>query len=232
MTNNELDQLMVWIKNKYAVEVVPLKIGGKVLKTLQIKEFEEHLAELIELKAAGLMDLPYWAKLWDSSLLLAYFLGRQPVVLGRRMLEIGAGLGIVGIYAALCGHQVTITDVNDDALHFARANALLNGVQHVEVSKLDWNDAAVGVTYDVIVGSEIVYDRQSYPALVEFLRRALAPGGIIFLAKNASLHAPAFFVELTKYFEFKQTTQTVQSDGESQQIVLYAIRSKEARAAS
>jgi len=231
MTNSELDLLMVRIKNKYAIDIEPLKIGDKILKTLQIKEYEELLADLIELKAAGLMDLPYWAKVWDSSLLLAYFLGRQPVVLGRRMLEIGAGLGIVGIYAALCGHQVTITDVNDDALHFARANVLLNGVQHVEVSKLDWNDAAAAETYDVIVGAEIVYDRQSYPALVEFLRRSLAPGGIIFLAKNASLHAPTFFVELTKYFEFKQTTQTIQSDGESQQITLYAIRSKEARSA-
>ena len=232
MKNHELDQLMVWIENKYAVDVVPLKIGDKVLKTLQIREFEEHLAELIELKAAGLMDLPYWAKVWDSSLLLAYFLGRQPVVLGRRMLEIGAGLGIVGIYAALCGHQVTITDVNEDALQFARANVLLNHVQHVEVNKLDWNDSTFEETYDVIVGSEIVYDRESYPALVEFLRRSLAPGGIIFLAKNAGLHAPNFFVELTKYFEFKQTTQTIQSDGESQQIILYAIRSKEARSAS
>lgn len=232
MTNNELDQLMAWIKGKYAVEVVPVKIGEKVLKILQIQEFEEHVAELIEVKAAGLMDLPYWAKVWDSSLLLAYFMGKQPVVLGRRILEIGAGVGVVGIYAALCGHRVTVTDNNDDALRFARANALMNDAQQVEVLKLDWNDPTFSETYDVIVGSEIVYERESYPALVQFLRRTLAPGGIIFLAKNAGLHAPSFFVELTKYFEFKQTTQTIQADGESQEIVLYAIRSKNARSAS
>lgn len=232
MTNNEIDQLMVWIKNRHAVDVVPLKIGDKVLKILQIKEFEDYLEELIDVKATGMMDLPYWAKLWDSSFMLAYFLGKQQAVLGRRVLEIGAGLGVVGVYAALCGHRVTITDINEDALHFARANVLLNDARNAEVRKLDWNDPTFAETYDVIVGSEVVYDRQSYPALVQFLRRTLAPGGIIFLAKNATLSTPTFFAELTKYFEFKETTQTIRSDGESQQIVLYAIRSKEARAAS
>lgn len=231
-TNNELDQLMVWINSKYAVDVVPVKIGDKVLKILQIRDFEEHVAELIELKAAGLMDLPYWAKIWESSLLLAYFMGKQPVVLGRRILELGAGLGVTGIYAALCGHRVTLTDHNDDALRFARANALLNNAQNAEVVKVDWNDPTFSETYDIIMGSEIVYDKESYPALVHFLRRSLAPGGIIFLAKNAGLHAPAFFAELTKYFEFKQTTQAIRSEEESQKIELYAIRSKEARSAS
>lgn len=232
MSNSELDQLMVWIESRYAVDVVPLKIGDKVLKILQMKEFEDYLEQLIDAKAGGMMDLPYWAKLWDSSFLLAYFLGRQQAVLGRRMLEIGAGLGVVGVYAALCGHRVTITDINEDAVRFARANVLLNDARNAEVRRLDWTDASFSEVFDVIVGSEVVYDRESYPALVQFLRRTLAPGGIIFLAKNATLQIPKFFAQLTRYFEFKQTTQTIHSDGESQQVMLYAIRSKEARTAS
>ena len=42
------------------------------------------------------LDLPFWAKVWEASFVLAYFLGRQPVVPGRRILEIGAGIGVVG----------------------------------------------------------------------------------------------------------------------------------------
>jgi predicted nicotinamide N-methyase len=226
MENQELDQLLVQIRRKYPVDIMPLKLGNRVLKLLQITDFEDYLGELIEVKAAGLADLPYWAKVWEASMVLAYFLGKQPVVLGQKILEIGAGLGVVGIYAALLGHQVTISDINEDALQFARANAALNNVRNLEVRKIDWNDFTFTETYDVIVGSEIVYDRKSYPALVQFLLRTLQPGGMIFLAKNAELHAPAFFVELTQFFEFKQTTQTIHSDGESQQIVLYAIRPK------
>lgn len=227
MANAELDHVMDLIGLKYAVDVVPLTIGNKTLKILQLKDFEEYLVELIDEKGAKFKDLPFWAKVWDASFILAYFLGRQPVVLGQQMLEIGAGIGIVGIYAALCGHQVTLTDINDDALLFARANALLSGVPQVRVLKLDWTSPDLPRTYDVIVGSEVVYDRSSYPALVQFLRNALSPEGIIFLAKNAELHAPMFFAELTKYFEFKQNTQTVKTSDEPCKISLYAIRRKQ-----
>jgi predicted nicotinamide N-methyase len=223
---SELDLLMEQIKRNYDVEAVPLRIGDKTLKLLQFENFEKYLEALVEAKPVGLMDLPYWAKVWDSSFLLAYFLGKQPVVLGRRMLEIGTGIGVVGIYTGLCGHRVTITDINEDALLFARANALLNSATQVDVRRLDWNDCAGIEPYDVIFGSEVVYDRKSYASLVNFLDKALAPNGIIFLAKDYTLQTPSFFAELTKLFEFKETTQSVRSDGESRKICLYAIRRK------
>lgn len=229
MENIELDRLMADIRQRYSVAVTPVKIADKVLKILQIKDLEGYLEQLIEVKSAGFKDLPYWSQLWDASFMLAYFLGKQQVVLGQKMLEIGTGLGIVGIYTALCGHQVTITDIDDDALRFAKINALLNGLPALDVRKLDWSDPDFNEQYDVIIGSEVIYDRESYPILVQFLRRALAPGGIIFLAKDATLRASTFFEQLTRYFEFKQTTQTMRVDDESRQIVLYAIRSKEKR---
>jgi EEF1A lysine methyltransferase 3 len=150
------------------------------------------------------------------------------VVLGQRMLEIGAGMGVVGIYAALCGHNVTLTDNNAAALSFARANVLLNGCPQVQVRKLDWRQPDLPHQYDVIFGSEVIYDRQSYPALVEFLRKALTPTGVIFLSKNEQLPTPTFFPELTRHFKFKQTTQTLSGGGESLKIELYAIRHKSA----
>lgn len=227
MQSSSLDQLMAQIESKYTVETVPLKIGNKTLKVLQLKDFESYIESLVETQSVGIMDLPFWAKIWDSSFMLAYFLGKQPVVPGQRILEIGTGIGILGIYVALCGHNITITDNNEDALLFARANAFLNGCPEVDIRKMDWTDPGLFYPYDMIVGSEVIYDRNSYPALVKFLRKALAPEGIIFLAKHADLKAPAFFTELTKLFKFKQTIQTIRSDGEAQQIALYAIRPKE-----
>jgi predicted nicotinamide N-methyase len=226
MQNTELDHLIEKINSKYVVEAVPLKIGDKTLRILQLKDFEGHIEELIESKGAGIKDLPYWAKIWDASFLLALYLGKRPVALGQQILEIGAGMGIAGIYAALCGHRVTITDIHEDALLFARANTLLNGIPHTPVMKLDWANAVVDSPYDVIIGSEVVYERENYPVLVRFLLKALAPDGIIFLAKNARLNTPAFFAELTRHFEYKETVQTIRSGDEAQRIGLFAIRRK------
>jgi predicted nicotinamide N-methyase len=228
LQDSELAQLMGRIEERYAVEVVPVKIGSKILRILQLRDFEKYIEEFVEAKEGSAMELPFWAKVWESTFVLSYFLGKQPVVLGRRMLELGAGVGVVGIYAALCGHHVTITDNNADALLFARANALLNGCPQVEVRKLDWRHTDLPHQYEVIFGSEIIYDRHSYGALVEFLRTTLTPTGVIFLSKNEQLPTPTFFPELTRHFKFKQTTQTLAGEGEATRIVLYAIRHKSA----
>ncbi len=223
---SELAQLMEKIGEKYAVETVPLRIGGRELKILQFEDFESHIEELIEKKGVAIKDLPFWAKVWDSSFMLALYLGKLPVEPGQRILEIGAGIGVVGIYAALCGHDTTLSDIDEDSLRFCRANALLNGLPHLRVERIDWNSPDLTHPYEVIVGSEIVYDRSTYGSLVEFLRKALAPNGVIFLAKNAQLPTPTFFPELTKYFKFKQTTQKIFLEGEAMDIVLYAVRHK------
>jgi predicted nicotinamide N-methyase len=223
---SELNELMERIRSKFSIETVPLRIGDRVLKIIQIKDYEEYILDQIDAGDPDVTEAPFWVKLWEASFVLAYFLGKQPVNPRCRMLEIGAGIGIVGIYAALCGHRITITDINEDALLFARANALLNGLRDLDIRRLDWSDPQEKDVYDMVVGSEVVYDRRSYALLVNFLQRVLVPDGVVFLAKNADLPAPTFFEELTRCFEFKTTSQSLGGDGESQQIELFAIRHK------
>jgi len=227
MLSANVDEVMDRIRSRFDVEVTPLKIGSKTLKVLQFKDFDQYIERFIESESVDMLSLPYWAKIWPSSLVLAYFLGKQPVKPGQRFLEIGAGLGVTGLYAALCGHRVTLTDINEDALLFAQANVLLNGCPGAEVRRLDWTDREPFRPYDVILGSEVLYDTRRYALLVEFLRRALAPHGTIFLAKNSQISGTGFFSELTKHFKFKQTVQTIRSDEEVHRIGLYAIRFKE-----
>lgn len=228
----QLPAIVEQIRSKYTIETVPLKIGNRVLQVVQLKDYEEYIINQIEKYDLSVTEAPFWAKVWEASFLLAYLVGKQPVNPQGRMLELGAGIGIVGVYAALCGHRVTITDFNEDALLFARANALLNGLSDEIVRKLDWNDPSETDQYDTIVGSEIVYDRRSYPALVGFLHRSLTPDGTIFLAKSADLPAPTFFSELTRYFAFKKTSKTLAADGETQTVELFAIRHKHAVSSS
>jgi predicted nicotinamide N-methyase len=58
--------------------------------------------------------LPYWAELWPSSTILANFVTSDRRPRGRAI-ELGAGVGLVSIAAALAGHEITASDCYEDA---------------------------------------------------------------------------------------------------------------------
>lgn len=68
------------------------------------------------------------AALWDGALVLAGYLAAQPAYkyLGMRCVELGAGVGLVGLALAAMGARVTITDV-EKVLPLMRANLEANG---------------------------------------------------------------------------------------------------------
>src|ERR671910_684904 len=72
--------------------------------------------------------LPYWAELWPSALALARVIARRPLT-GRRVLELGCGLGLPAIAAALAGGRVLATDWAPDAVAMIARNAEHNALE-------------------------------------------------------------------------------------------------------
>lgn len=51
-------------------------------------------------------------KLWDSCLILTRHLSRhRDLLVGKTVVELGSGLGLVGIFCSLLGAHVTLTDI-------------------------------------------------------------------------------------------------------------------------
>jgi predicted nicotinamide N-methyase len=136
--------------------------------------------------------LPYWAEIWPSSVALAAYVGALEGG-GRRMLELGCGTGLVASAALIAGFDVTATDYYEDALLFARLNGLRNAGAEPSVAMLDWRQLPDTLgTFDVIVASDVLYEKV-YPALVaEVIARALAVNGVALVADPGRLAAPEF----------------------------------------
>src|SRR4030095_6589504 len=71
--------------------------------------------------------LPFWAELWPSGTALANAVAGQALA-GRRVLELGCGLGLVGVAAALAGARVLSADRSREAVACAAATAARNGL--------------------------------------------------------------------------------------------------------
>src|SRR6201991_5291490 len=80
--------------------------------------------------------LPYWAELWPSALALARMVGARALH-GARRLELGCGLGLPSLAAALAGGRVLATDWSADAVAMTARNAERHGVA-LETLQCSW----------------------------------------------------------------------------------------------
>jgi 2-polyprenyl-3-methyl-5-hydroxy-6-metoxy-1,4-benzoquinol methylase len=227
MSKSDLEELLQDIEKDYKTEIVPITVSGRSLRCLRLADLDEIILDQLDRGDLNGVELPFWGKIWEASILLAAYLVAQPVMPERKILEIGTGLGVSGLFAAACGHDVTLSDHKKEIIRFIRANTLLNKLDNVPVINVDWTKPTSNQLYDWIVGSEVVYHRSTYDSLVQFLNQSLKPNGTIFLAKSTSLPANVFFSKLTQYFKYKKLDKVMRSGDQEFAISLYAIKRKE-----
>ena len=118
---------------------------------------------------------PYWSVLWRSGQALAREVAQLGLA-GRRVVELGCGLGLPSIAAARAGARVLATDQHAEALELLARNAAANGVA-VETAVVDWSAADELVArgpFDCVLAADVLYERQSVATLAALLPR-LAP---------------------------------------------------------
>jgi predicted nicotinamide N-methyase len=116
--------------------------------------------------------LPYWAELWPSSLALARAVGVR-ALRGARTLELGCGLGLPSIAAALAGARVLATDWSSEAVAMTAANAERNGAA-VETLVCSWAEPEpllAHAPWDLVLASDVLYEARNGDALLELLPR-------------------------------------------------------------
>lgn len=142
-------------------------------------------------RAASVEDLPFWADLWPSALALAGNLIRCNLQ-NKSVLELGAGVGLAGLAAREAGADVVQSDFVPLALEFCRVNALKNGVDGIRLLQADWRHFPCEPRYDIICGSDILYEPALHPHLQSIFETVLRPGGRVILADPMRPHADAF----------------------------------------
>ena len=163
-------------------------IAGSGIRLARPREWESLLTE----EAFEREELlPYWAHLWGSAVALAEAVAGEDVG-GRRVLELGCGLGLPSIAAARAGAQVTATDWSAHAVRATAANADLNGVE-VRTLVADWNEPGALTDqppWDLVLAADVLYERPKSRTLLELLPRL---SNAVLLAEPGRAPAQAFF---------------------------------------
>ena len=119
---------------------------------------------------------PYWAYAWAGGAVLArYILNHPQSVAGRRVLDLGAGSGLVGIAAAKAGASaVMAAEIDRNGVAAIGLNAAANGV---EITIVD-DDITTGPppAVDLVLAGDVFYGREVALRVIPFLDRCLAAG--------------------------------------------------------
>ncbi len=119
---------------------------------------------------------PYWAYAWAGGAVLArYILDHPQSVAGRRVLDLGAGSGLVGIAAAKAGaRSVMAAEIDRNGVAAIGLNAEANGV---EITIVD-QDITTGPppAVDLVLAGDVFYGLEVALRVIPFLDRCLAAG--------------------------------------------------------
>jgi 2-polyprenyl-3-methyl-5-hydroxy-6-metoxy-1,4-benzoquinol methylase len=167
----------------YPARRIVLDFGCVQTKLFVVDRLEDFVDGDALLRDADVPEPPYWAHLWPGARALARLLATEVDCAGRRVVDLGCGLGLPGLTAALRGANVTLLDTVHDALRFAQASARLNGCRSTVV-RTDMNRAGLRGQFDYCLAADATYDPGLQIALASFLAAHLAPDGHAWCAES------------------------------------------------
>ena len=148
---------------------------------------------------------PLFGLPWPSGAQLAARMALRVLRPGERILEVGCGLALASLVGHRRGADVTASDNHPLTSRFLRANLRLNRLPPMNYRHGAWGqvappriagaergNSAVQGRYDLIIGSDVLYDRDASVALAGFVHRHAAPVSEVWIVDPDRGNRPGF----------------------------------------
>lgn len=152
--------------------------------TIEFREFDIHVRTLRdnqqfydpkgEALKLGISSAtwPYFGIIWKSGSHLAYLMEDYPIV-GKRILEIGCGVGLASLVLNHRGADITATDYHPEVRNFLNKNTQLNEDPDISFIRTSWEDPDSNIlgVFDLLIGSDLLYERNNPEILAAFINQ-------------------------------------------------------------
>lgn len=114
---------------------------------------------------------PLFGVVWPSGLVLANQM-LDYCIAGKRILEVGCGIGVASLVLNQRHADITATDYHPEAEKFLLRNAELNNGASIRFTRTGWADMDSGLgQFDVIIGSDLLYEAEHVELLAKFINQ-------------------------------------------------------------
>lgn len=161
----------------YAVKFEQIAVkGGAELEIRSLLDRQQYADPLGEAEAAGISSAcwPLFGLVWPSAQKLADLMQIWDIG-SQRVLELGCGLGLASMVIHRRGGNITASDCHPLAETFLLANLRLNHLPAMKYSTGNWTQANPELgKFDLIIGSDILYERSHPLQLAAFIEQHAA----------------------------------------------------------
>lgn len=168
------------------------------LKTLRDnQEFNDPLGEAESLGISS-AQWPLFGVLWDSGRVLALVMEEYEVE-GKRILEIGCGMGLASLLLNSRHADITATDYHPEAGSFLVENVRLNHGRNIPFLRTDWENITDGLgIFDMLIGADLLYEHGHIELLSQFIERHAKPKCEVILVDPGRGNQAAFSKKMIK----------------------------------
>ncbi len=182
----------------YSIRSVRVPIAGHVyqLRVLSDKhQFSDPdgLAGRLGLSAA---QWSLFGQLWPTGQLLAQAMQRFDVH-GKRVLELGCGIGLPSLVLQRRGVDIVASDMHPLAKPFLVRNAALNQIKAVRFRPLRWDVPQPGLgRFDLIIASDVLHERGQARLLAGVIERHARPKAEVLVTDPGHDHSAPFSLQM------------------------------------
>lgn len=165
---------------------------------LDRQQFSDPLGEAERLGISS-ASWPLFGLLWPSAAHMAGRMALHPVTPGERILEIGCGLALAALVGHRRGADVTASDCHPLTDAFLHENLRLNDLPPMKYRQGQWgvphDPSAPGQVqgrFDLVMGSDLLYERDETGALARFIALHSSASGQVWIIDPDRGNRPAF----------------------------------------
>ena len=168
----------------YEVEIVNHHIGGSDFRIRALLNRQQFSDPDGSAERAGVAPAswPLFGVVWPAGLALAEEMSHFPIA-GKSILELGCGIALTSLVLARRGADITACDYHPLAEAFLQHNVALNQLPALPFRTAPWlgPNPLLG-RYDLIVGSDLLYERDHATLLAGFIALHTHPASQVLIA--------------------------------------------------
>lgn len=167
----------------YSTRILTIPVAGHDFRIRALSDLQQFADPTGRAQRAGIHSSLWslFGQIWPAGRVLAETMSRVDIA-GKRILELGCGLGLSSLVLAHRGADVVASDHHPLAESFLAYNAGLNDLPAIHYRDLPWElpDTTLG-RFDLIIGSDVLYERGHGVQIAAMMERHARPDAELLL---------------------------------------------------